>query len=159
MSPQSITTENPSRDVRRFLQHWSDEDFVGERLSARFSSLPAATRRTKARTVAGTVSQALEYLAAAEGTPLFTKPLPMFYAAENLAKAVAISKTASLMSSDFKTHGIAGDDAKRYSIRNLRCKVGKPGKDTWSHFFRVANADSVVLQRSVDGAGQQFTYL
>lgn len=153
VSPQNITTENPSRDVRRFLQHWSDDDFVSEHLAIRFPSIPAATRRTKARTVAGAVGQGLGYLDAAEATPLLTKPLPMFYAAENLSKAVAITLNANLTASDFKSHGISGDDAKRYSIRNLRCKTGTPRNDTWSHFFRASNADAIVVQRTVDGQG------
>jgi hypothetical protein len=154
MSPRNITTENPSRDVRRFLQHWSDADFVVEQLSARFPKQATATRRQKSKTVAGCVAQALQYLAAAEVTPLLTKPLPMFYAAENLAKATAIATAEPLTSADFKSHGVSGDDARRNSIRNLRCKIQKPGKDTWSRFYAAANCDLVVLARTVDGIGQ-----
>lgn len=157
LSPQNITTENPSRDVRRFLQHWSDVDFVSERLNVSSPGLPAVTRRAKSRSIAGCIAQGLEYLSAAAATPLLTKPLPLFYAAENLAKATSIARDPALTSSDFKSHGISGDDAKRYSIRNLRCKTSKPGKDTWSHFFRVANTDIVSLTRTIDGVGQVST--
>ena len=153
MSPRNITTENPSRDVRRFLQHWGDETFVAESLVRRFPAVSAATRRQKSRTIASAISQGIGYLDAAQTTPLLTKPLPLFYAAENLAKGVAIALTALLTASDFKSHGISGDDAKRYSVRNLQCKVGAPRNDTWSHFFRASNVDSIVVSRDVDGRG------
>jgi hypothetical protein len=152
---RTITTENPSRDVRRFLQHWGDPEFVADRLRAQLPTIGAALARSKAKAVASGVSQGLEYLVAGEATPLLTKPLPLFYAAENFAKASVVASDPTLVASDFKSHGISGDDAKRYSVKNLRCRVQKPSKDTWSRAYNSMNADFVVLDRLVDGAGQR----
>lgn len=137
-----ITTENPSRDVRRYLGHWSDKQFVTPRLKEQHPNLSSDRRRLKASQISVLVAQGLEFLASADSSSVLTRPLSLFYAAENLAKAACVKKVEVLGANDFHIHGLSGDrETKRYAIKNLSCKVQKPKKDVWSAVFQNLNLD------------------
>jgi hypothetical protein len=75
----------------------------------------------------------------------------MFYGAENLARAACICRDANLTAD-----GLSGErDIKRNSIRNLACKVQHPGKDVWSHVYRLLSCDRYRLQKNVAGGASQ----
>jgi hypothetical protein len=152
--PKEIATESPDREVRRYVRHWADAEFVEQNLANRHSSLTADQRRKKSRQVAFNVGQGLEYLDSAREPSLLTKPLPLFYAAENLAKAACIMRDPPLVGSDFRAHGLINDQATRYSVKNLCCKVGPVGRDVWSRLFSHCNADVIRLEDLVDGSSQ-----
>ena len=85
---------------------------------------------------------------------LLTRPLPLFYAVEAIAKAVAIVLDPALDGTNFKAHGLQGVKQRHYVIRALSCKVQAPGSDVWSRICAVANLDLVKLGRTVDGTAQ-----
>jgi hypothetical protein len=138
-----VTTENPSREVARYLRHYTHSEFIEPRIALLHPGLAAAARRKKARAAALSIRQGLEYLESATASSVLTKPLPLFYAAENLNKALVLVNHPTLDASDFKAHGLSGDKSKRYSARNLLCTVGKPGSDVWSRVFALANGDRI----------------
>jgi YaaC-like Protein len=153
-SVRTITTENPGRDVRRYLRHWTNKSFVEERLARRHTGLTADQRRRKSREVAVCVQQGLEYLATSEvGSPI-TSPLPLFYAAENFAKGTCVFFDPSLHADDFKAHGLKHDSSKRYSIKNLAAEIQKPGRDVWSRYLTHGNTERAAITRTVDGSRQ-----
>jgi len=139
--PRVITTENPGVEVRRYLRHWSNTDHLEQEIQARHSGTVAEKRRRKARDISATVSQGIELLEAATLASLLTKPLPLFYAAEALAKAMAMIRDPSLEGADFKAHGLRGVKKRRYFIRTLSCEVVGPGSDVWSRLVALSNAD------------------
>lgn len=100
------------------------------------------------------MQQGLEYLETSERGSSLTSPLPLFYAAENLAKATCVYLDASLGADDFKAHGLKHDSARRYSIKTLRARVQKPGRDVWWRYLRLGNSDRAVVSMTVDGEGQ-----
>lgn len=152
-----ITTENPKGDVRRFLRHWTNPAFVEDRLREQHAGLGSDRRRTKARQISSHVHQGLAFLVNADQSPLLTKPLTLFYAAENLAKAACICRDQKLVTDQLRAHGLGGDrNVKRYSIKNLACHVHSPGKDVWSHVFRSFNCDRYRVD--VREAGSGVTY-
>lgn len=145
-------TEHPTKDAARYLRHWSVAEYVATSMSTSVPGVPADRRRSKAKQAAFCVGQALEYLESATASSLFTKPLPLFYAAENLAKAACLIKTPHLLASDFKAHGLKSDQSRRNSIKNLQCAVySKPGKDVWTRLFATCNADVVKFDHVTDG--------
>ena len=83
-----------------------------------------------------------------------TKPLPLFYAAEALTKAICVLSDAALEGESFRAHGLRGDKARRYVIRTLRCRTAPPGSDVWSRLLTLANFDLYTFEEVVDGAGQ-----
>jgi YaaC-like Protein len=137
-----ITTENPSLDVRRYLRHWADGGFVADQLKEQHPGMGSDPRRTRGKQVARLVHQGLAFLESAEGSSVLTKPLTVFYGAENLAKAMCICRDPLLGTNDIRYHGLGGDrETKRYSIKNLSCRVYAPRKDVWSNFFKRFNGD------------------
>jgi hypothetical protein len=153
--PKIVTTENPSREAARYLRHYTHAEFVESRIAALHAALTPSQRRKKARDAALSIRQGLEYLESAASSSVLTRPLPLFYAAENFGKALAIVQDASLQSSDFKAHGLSGDKARRNSVRNLICTVRRPGSDVWSRVFAVANGDRVKLDVTHNGDPMQ----
>lgn len=149
---RTITTEHPSRDVRRYLRHWGDPAFVEPALRKAHPALDKSRARTKARHISVLVQQGVEFLDSAETTSIVTKPLALFYATESLIKALCIYRDFALDSSVFRMHGLSGDKVKRYSIKNLECRVQKPSRDVWSNAFRLLNSDLVRLPYVTGGA-------
>ncbi len=149
--PRYIVTEEPSKDVRRYLRHWTDEGFAQEAIARRHPRLAAERRRAKARTISFTVAQGLEYLDSADGSSMLTRPLPLFYASENFAKAFSVLADAGSFAADFKAHGLTSDQKRRYSIANLRATIAGPGRDVWSRFARLANVNSLAIEFTLDG--------
>jgi hypothetical protein len=144
-----ITTETPQQDVRRFLWHWASHAFVEDRLREQQPSLSTERRRTKARQVSRLVHQGLEFLENADGSRINTKPLTLFYGAENLAKASCICRDLNLGADDIRFHGLSGErEVRRNSMKNLSCRVREPSNDVWSNFFRLFNSDRYQLQVS-----------
>jgi hypothetical protein len=143
--PTTIVTENPGKDVRRYLRHCANPRFVEDSLSARHTGLSKEQRRRKSRAAALSILQGVEFLEAADIASPLTRPLPLFYATENIVKGMALISDASLEASDFRSHGLSGDKAKRNSIKNFRCKVQNPGRDVWSRAYRLLNADWITM--------------
>jgi hypothetical protein len=109
-------------------------------------------RRTKARQIGVQVQQGIEFLETAEGSSLLTKPLTLFYAAENLVKALCIYLDADADLSIFGAHGLNGEgDGKRYFIRKLSCEVGHRGSNVWTNLLRIFNADRYNIALTQDG--------
>jgi hypothetical protein len=149
-----VTTDNPSQEAARYLRHYMDDEFVEERVQRRHPTLTAALRRRKARGAALAIRQGLEYLDSAAVSAVLTKPLPLFYAAENLTKALLLVQDPLLEPSDFKAHGLSGDKTKkRYSVKNLTCAVQKAGSDVWSRVFAALNGDRVRVNVTMNGQG------
>jgi len=139
---QIISTENPSTDVRRFLRHWAAESFVEDRLREQHPGMGTDKRRAKARQIARLVHQGLDFLADAEAAGTNTKPLTLFYGAENLAKAACLCRDGGLNADDIRLHGLGGEyQTKRYSVKKLACRVKPPGKDVWSIVWGLFNCD------------------
>jgi YaaC-like Protein len=151
--PRVITTENPGVEVRRYLRHWSNTDHLENEIQSRHPGTAAERRRRKARDVSATVSQGIELLEAASVASLLTKPLPLFYAAEAFAKAMAMINDASLEGGDFKAHGLRGVKKQRYFIRTLSCQVAAAGSDVWSRVATRLNADWTLFASYLDGVG------
>jgi hypothetical protein len=150
--PRIIVTEHPTKDAARYLRHWSVPEFVEKDLAENHPGLSGERRRAKAKQVAFCIAQALEYLESTTASSMLTKPLPLFYAAENLAKAACISRDPSLAAADFAHHGLKKDDAKRNSMKNLRCSVHQnPSRDVWTHLVQSCNADMLRITGTVDG--------
>jgi hypothetical protein len=147
---RTLSTENPGRDVRRYLKHWSNPAFVEERLVGHHAGLKADQRRRKAREVAVCIQQGLEYIETSDASSLTTKPLPLFYAIENFAKGVCVFADPSLHADDFRAHGLSHDPSKRYSLKNLVATVQRPGKDVWSRFLRLGNTVRSVIDVHFD---------
>jgi len=59
---------------------------------------------------------------------MLTKPLPLFYAMENLAKAYCVLADATTLAEDFRSHGPKSDQSRRNSIGTLPATVQKAGK-------------------------------
>jgi hypothetical protein len=155
-----ITTENPSTDVRRFLRHWAAPTYTEDRLREQHSGISTDRRRTKARQIAGLVRQGLEFLLAADRSPTITKPLSLFYGAENLAKAACLTRDASLDADSIRSHGLSGErETKRYSVKNLACRIQQPHRDVWSHVFRSLNCDRHRYSLNVGMRGSLFEYV
>lgn len=153
---RTVTTENPSLDVRRFLKHWADKSFVEDRLREQHSGLSTDRRRTKSRQISRLVLQGLEFLNSADSATVLTRPLTLFYGAENLARAACICRDANLTADGLRAHGLSGErDIKRNSIRNLACKVQNPGKDVWSHVDGLLSCDRYRLRRAVVGGSNE----
>ena len=148
-----VPTENPTQEVNRWLRRWTDTGFADEQLARRHPSLTKQQRRTRAREVALHVTQGLEYVASSEASSVLTRPLPLFYAAENLAKALVIVATGTLTVADFRVHGLTGDKQRRYSMKNLRCRVAPAGRDVWSRVVAATGIEHVILRWSLDGRG------
>jgi YaaC-like Protein len=139
---QVISTEDPSTDVRRFLRHWAAESFVDDRLREQHQGMGTDKRRTKARQVARLIHQGLDFLADATSAGTNTKPLALFYGAENLVKAACLCRDAKLGADDIRLHGLGGEyQTKRYSVKNLACRIKPPGKDVWSIVWGLFNCD------------------
>lgn len=151
--PVQIVTEHPEKDVRRYLRHWADIAFVEGKVKARHEQLPADRRRAKSRSAAFYFEQGLEYLESAATSSLLTKPLPLFYAAENFAKGVCMVESAQLTTAAFKSHGLKSDQSRRNSTKNLCCEVLPPGQDVWSRLFAVGNADIAQTLTNHDNVG------
>lgn len=142
-------------DVQRYLRRWTSRAFVEERLTQYYrSGLTVEQRRRRARDIAVCVEQGLEYLQAGNSGSLLTRPLPLFYASENLAKAVCIFHDPTLGADSFKAHGLARDKAKRRSIRTLAAKVQSAGSDVWSRYLRLGNAERCAVSVVYDGRSQ-----
>src|SRR5207244_1758996 len=133
--------------------HWGNASFVEGELQARHTGLSPDLRRRKARTVALSILQGLEFFESAEDASLLARPLPLFYAVENITKAVCIFNDPRLEEADFRAHGLRGDRSRRYSIKNLECKIGRPGSDVWSRAFALVNADVLRFEMLQDGLG------
>jgi hypothetical protein len=151
--PQEIATENPGEDARRYLRHWCNAAFVEGELAARHVGLSREKRQRHSRFIAVTLRQGLEYIESAQHASALTKPLPLFYGAENIFKAVCAFNDATLEASSFKAHGLHGDKARRNSIKNFECKVGSAGADVWSRAFGLLNADLFRFKQNLDGVG------
>jgi hypothetical protein len=151
--PKLIATEDPRADARRYLRHWANEDFVEGMLRERHPTIAADRVRRRRRQIAFAIEQGLEYLISAEGTSLLTGPLPLFYAAENFAKATSLAVDPAVSAGDFETHGLTRDRAKRYSIKNLCCTIASRQPSVWSRLFQTSNADLLVIRHSEDGQG------
>jgi hypothetical protein len=150
--PRTVITENPTKDAARYLRHWSIPEHAEDHIATVHQGLSAKQRRAKAKQAAFFIAQALEYLDSAQVSSLLTKPLPLFYAAENLAKPVCICKQASITAADFKSHGLKSDQQKRYSVKNLQCSVyASPSKDVWSQLFAGSNADLIAAEVTRNG--------
>jgi hypothetical protein len=147
-----ITSENPTVDVRRYLRHWTNEAFVADRLRSKHPGLGSDRRRTKSRQIAVFIEQGVEFLESAAVSAVLTKPLALFYAAESLAKAACIFRVEDPDATGFASHGLSGEHkTKRYSIKNLACRVQRPGRDVWSQLFRHFNSDRARISRQLDG--------
>src|SRR3954447_15732652 len=144
---RTITTENPARDAARYLRHWGIREFVESELANRHTGLDRDSRRRKAEAISAAVLQGLELLETADAATALTRPLPLFYATENFAKAACVFKDVSLNHSDFRAHGLSGDKNKRYSIKNLACRVNQPGRDVWSHAVNNLNIEYVLINQ------------
>jgi len=151
---RQVSTENPGRDVRRYLRHWSNRNFVDERLVGRHSSLSTDQRRRKAREVAVCVQQGLDFVETADTSSMVTKPLPLFYAIENFAKGVCVFTDPTLHADNFRAHGLSHDRQTRYSLKNLTATVQRPGSDVWSRFLRRGNVLRTAVQVDLDGTKQ-----
>jgi hypothetical protein len=149
--PTTIVTESPGKDVCRYLKHWASPRFVEAQLSARHVGLTKEQRRRKSRAAGLSILQGLEFIEAAATASPLTRPLPLFYATENIVKGVALISDASLDASDFRAHGLSGDKSNRYSVKNFRCRVQNPGSDVWSRAHRLLNADWVKAPMVIDG--------
>jgi hypothetical protein len=79
--PTTVPTENPGKDVCRYLRHWTNPRLVDEALLAKHTGLSKEQRRRKGRTAALSILQGLEFLEAAAVASSLTRPLPLFYAA------------------------------------------------------------------------------
>src|SRR4051812_39444643 len=122
--PRIVSTEQPAVDVCRYLRHWANPDFtLSELLQVHAGAIPVEKRTRKARDIAASVAQGLELLENARASSLLTKPLPLFYATEALAKAVTIFLDPDLESADFKAHGLRGIKGTRYFVRTLACGI------------------------------------
>ena len=148
--PTTIATENPGKDVCRYLRHWANPRYVDAALLTRHTRLAKDQRRRKGRAAALSILQGLEFLESAATASPLTKPLPLFYAVENIVKGIALVRDPSLQAADFRAHGLSGDKSKRYSIKNFTCKVQPPGSDVWSRAHRLLNADWVKLPMRTD---------
>ncbi len=148
-----VTTENPSEDVRRYLRHWAAPDFVRARLLEQDPALGADRRRTKARQVAVLLEQGLEFLESADRASSLTKPLALYYAAENFGKALCICRASSTDMSSFGHHGLSGDRHKRYSVHNLQCRVRNRRDGVWQHVFSSFNSDRLRFSVRADDQG------
>lgn len=141
--------------MQRYLRHWTSRAFVEQGLASRHGgSLSVEQRRRKARDIAVCVEQGLEYLQAGETGSVLTRPLPLFYASENLAKAICAFLDPSLGADSFKAHGLVRDKAKRRSIKTLSAQVQNPGSDVWSHYLRLGNTERCSLKVNIDGVGR-----
>jgi hypothetical protein len=146
-----ITSENPTVDARRYLRHWANEAFVADRLRSKHPALGSDRRRMKSRHIAVFIEQGVEFLESAAASAVLTKPLALFYAAESLAKAACIFRVEGADATSFASHGLSGErKTKRYSIKNLACRVQRPGRDVWSQLFREFNSDRVRIARQAD---------
>lgn len=151
----TIRTENPLVDVSRYLRHWTNPGFVGQELASRHKGMPAEIRRRKAREVAVCVAQGLEYMATSKSATILTRPLSLFYAHENLAKATAVFLDPALRADDFKSHGLRHDSSRRYSIKNLQARITSPSRDVWSRYAAVANKQWAIYKLQQEGRGIQ----
>jgi YaaC-like Protein len=151
--PTAVLTENPAKDVCRYLKHWTSARLVEESLSQRHVGLTQDRRRKAARSAALSILQGLEFLEGALAATSLTRPLPLFYAAENIVKGVALISDPSLDLHDFRAHGLRGDKSRRYSVKNLTCHIQRPGSDVWSRAHRLLNADWVKFSITSDGQG------
>jgi hypothetical protein len=152
--PRTVATENPGVEVRRYLRHWANVEHLAAEVQSRHPGTTAEKRRRKARDISASIAQAIELLEAASTASLLTKPLPLFYAAEALGKAVCILADPSLEGGDFKSHGLRGVKSRRYVVRTLTCAVNPPGSDVWSRLLAHCNNDWVQISLAVDGVGQ-----
>jgi hypothetical protein len=145
--PWIVTTENPGAEARRFLRHWADPGYVERQLRSRQSGVARVRRRTRARQIARSVHQGLAFLANADDSATPTKPLTLFYGAENLCKAACVWRDPQLLTDDLSSHGLSGErGVSRYSIKTIRCRVRRPRKDVWSHVARNFNHDRFSLE-------------
>ena len=149
--PKTVLTENPGKDVCRYLNIGPDTRLVEDALARYHTGVSADRRRRTARSAALSILQGLEFLDSASGSSLLTRPLPLFYAVENIVKGVALVLDPTLDTSDFRAHGLSGDKSKRYSVKNFICRVQKPGSDVWSRAHRLLNADWIKLPIVEDG--------
>jgi hypothetical protein len=102
-----ITTEQPLEDVGRYLRHWANPAYVDEILQGQHLGLTAEKRRKKASDLAATINQALELLHLARSASPLTQPLPLFYAAEAIAKALVIFHQAPVDGDGFAITGLS----------------------------------------------------
>jgi len=151
--PTYVPTETPQREMIRWLRRWVDRAFVDRQLAAQHVSLTASQRRMRAREIAMHVAQGLEYIGSAEQSSMFTRPLPLFYAAENLSKALVMMEAGTIAASDFRVHGLTGGKQKRYSIENLACKAAPASRDVWSRILNATQTDLVNISWHQDGRG------
>ena len=154
----NVTTENPGKEARRFLRHWTIPTFVEEQLEVQHQGLSREKCRTKARQISRSVHQGLELLSNADVSPPATKPLALFYSVENLFKAACICRDRDLVSEGLRSHGLGGErEIRRNSIKNLACHIRAPGKDVWSHVFHAFNSDrfQLPIQYAKKGRGLQ----
>jgi hypothetical protein len=149
--PLWVPTENPDREMRRWLRRWTDQSFVDQQLAVRHPSLSSSQTRKRAREIALHVTQGLEYIDSAEPATVLTRPLPLFYAVENLTKALVMMETGTIGATDFRVHGLTSDKQRRYSIKNLRCKVGSAGRDVWSRVVQATSTELVAVRFVHDG--------
>jgi hypothetical protein len=96
------------------------------------------------------IAQGVEYLGSADQASLLTKPLPLFYAAENIVKGVCLVLDPTLDALAFRAHGLRGDKKRRNSIKNTECTIEPPGSDVWSKAFSVLNADWITYSLTED---------
>lgn len=148
-----ITTEHPTRDARRFLRYWTEPAHVEPRVRGLHPQLSARQERTKAREVAVSVAQGLEFIEGSDGASVLTRPLSLFYGTENLAKALCLYLAPGTRTASFGHHGLVGDRNRRYFIRNLTCRTAGSGTNVWSNLVSVFNADRVRLQYRHDQHG------
>jgi hypothetical protein len=152
--PRTITTENPGREVRRYLRHWANVERLDEQVRLRHPGTDAERRRRKARDISASVAQGIELLETASASSLLTKPLSLFYAVEALSKAVCILLDPALEGTSFRTHGLSGIQRRRYFVRTLSCRVNNPGPDVWSRLVANVPADLVPLSMTIDNVPQ-----
>jgi hypothetical protein len=146
-----ITTESPVDDVGRYIRRWANRAFVEERLAAAHTGVAAEKRRKKAADVSASITQGLELLNLAGAATLLTKPLPLFYAAEAFAKALAIVRLSEVDGDTFAHNGLIGEKHRRYYIRTLTCKVGRHPRGVWPHLAACGNGEWIVFRGVVDG--------
>ena len=85
---------------------------------------------------------------------MLTRPLPLFYASENLAKAICVFADPALSADSFKAHGLVRDKTKRRSIRTLSAQVQRAGSDVWSRYLKLGNSERCATKMVFDGRGQ-----
>ena len=140
--PVTVISEQPSKDVVRLLRYWADPPWVQERLALRHPTITSGQRERAIGPIVHAISQGIELLDSAAGTSLFTRPLPLFYAAESLARGLCLVLDPTLTTAAFQRHGLTREKRKRHKLSTYCClRDANPRPDVWSQILRLTNAD------------------